>query len=142
MIVATIKAFAKVQKARNQWTETEGAHRLTRPTYGNPGVNQISGNNKQKKPAYFDGSSSWQDYQVLFEMVAEINGWDDTTKAVEFETSLRGSAQAIFSDLRPVQRRSYNNLVAALTSRFEPSNQAELYRTQMKNDSWKPIDIT
>ncbi|VDI40568.1 Hypothetical predicted protein [Mytilus galloprovincialis] len=56
-------------------------------------------------------------------------------KALELATCLRGSAQAILSDLRPDLRRSYAHLVAALTSRFQPSNQAELYRAQMKGKS-------
>ena len=94
---------------------------------------QTHGISKQKKSANYDGTSSWQDYLVHFEMVSEINGWDDNTKALELATSLRGSAQAILSDLRPDLRRSYTHLVAALTSRFQPSNQAELYRAQMKN---------
>jgi hypothetical protein len=68
-------------------------------------------------------------------MVCEINGWDDITKALELATSLRVPAQAVLSDLRPDLRRSYAHLVAALTSRFQPSNQAELYRAQMKNKS-------
>lgn len=90
---------------------------------------------RNKKAANYDGISSWQDFLVHFEMVCEINGWDDITKALELATSLRGSAQAVLSDLRPDLRRSYVHLVAALTSRFQPSNQAELYRAPMKNKS-------
>ncbi|CAC5376182.1 unnamed protein product [Mytilus coruscus] len=88
-----------------------------------------------KKAATYDGLGSWQDYIVHFEMIAEINGWDENTKALELATCLRDSAQAILSDLRPDLRRSYAHLVAALTSRFQPSNQAELYRAQMKGKS-------
>ena len=90
---------------------------------------------RNKKATNYDGISSWQDFLVHFEMVCEINGWDDITKALELATSFRGSAQAVLSDLRPDLRRSYVHLVAALTSRFQPSNQAELYRAQMKNKS-------
>ena len=89
---------------------------------------------RNKKAANYDGISSWQDVLVHFEMVCEINGWDDITKALELATSLRGPAQAVLSDLRP-DLRSYAHLVAALTFRFQPSNQAELYRAQMKNKS-------
>ncbi|CAG2194869.1 unnamed protein product [Mytilus edulis] len=85
----------------------------------------------KKAAATYDGLGSWQDYIVHFEMIAEINGWDENTKALELATCLRGSAQAILSDLR----RRYAHLVAALTSRFQPSNQAELYRAQMKGKS-------
>ncbi|CAC5405166.1 unnamed protein product [Mytilus coruscus] len=88
-----------------------------------------------KKAATYDGLGSWQDCIVHFEMIAEINGWDENTKALELATCLRESAKAILSDLRPDLRRSYAHLVAALTSRFQPSNQAELYRAQMKSKS-------
>ncbi|CAG2208750.1 unnamed protein product [Mytilus edulis] len=98
---------------------------------GNNSHNKSYSSNK--KPATFDGTSSWQDYLVHFEMVAEINGWDNISKALELATCLRGSAQAILSDLRPDLRRSFTHLVTALASRFQPSNQAELYRAQMKS---------
>ncbi|VDI15529.1 Hypothetical predicted protein [Mytilus galloprovincialis] len=100
-------------------------------TRGNNSHNKSYSSNK--KPATFDGTSSWQDYLVHFEMVAEINGWDNISKALELATCLRGSAQAILSDLRPDLRRSFTHLVTALASRFQPSNQAELYRAQMKS---------
>ena len=85
-----------------------------------------------KKPANFDGTTSLQDYLVQFEMTSELNRWDDNVKAMELATSLRGAAQSILSDLRPEQRRSYDSLVDALTARFEPNNQTELYRAQIK----------
>lgn len=45
---------------------------------------------KQKKPPTFDGSTSWQDFLVQFEMIAYANKWDDGQKAYELATSLRG----------------------------------------------------
>lgn len=39
--------------------------------------------NKNKKAADYDGASSLQDYQEHFEMITEINGWDNATKALE-----------------------------------------------------------
>ncbi|MCG7879154.1 MAG: hypothetical protein N0C90_22890, partial [Candidatus Thiodiazotropha endolucinida] len=87
----------------------------------------------QKKPANYDGSSSFQDYLVQFEMTGDLNGWDENTKAMELATSLRGEAQTILSDLRPEQRRDFTQLVSALTARFEPTNQTELYRAQIKS---------
>ena len=84
-----------------------------------------------KKSANYDGTSSFQDYLVQFEMTSELNRWDDTVKAMELATSLRGAAQSILSDLRPEQRRSYDHLVSVLTARFEPINQTELYRAQI-----------
>lgn len=87
----------------------------------------------QKKPANFDGTSSFQDYLVQFNMVGDLNRWDEEMKAMELATSLRGAAQTVLSDLRPEQRRDYHQLVCALTARFEPTNQTELYRAQIKS---------
>ena len=85
-----------------------------------------------KKPANYDGTTSIQDYLVQFEMTSELNRWDNSVKAMELATSLRGAAQSILSDLRPEQRRDYDHLVSVLTARFEPINQTELYRAQIK----------
>jgi hypothetical protein len=88
---------------------------------------------RYRKPATYDGRSDWQDYFVQFEMVAELNNWGEKTKALELATNLRGVALGILSDLRPEHRMSYRHLISALQARFEPTNQSELYRTQIKN---------
>jgi hypothetical protein len=88
---------------------------------------------KYRKPANYDGTSNWTDYLVQFELVAEINRWNNDEKALELATCLRGVAQGVLSDLRPESRRSFEHLVSALNNRFQPDNQAELYRAQMKN---------
>jgi hypothetical protein len=88
---------------------------------------------KYRKPANYDGTSNWTDYLVQFELVAEINRWNNDEKALELATCLRDVAQGVLSDLRPESRRSFEHLVTALNNRFQPDNQAELYRAQMKN---------
>ena len=85
------------------------------------------------RPATFDGSTSWTDYKVQFELLAELNCWDDTAKAVYLAASLRGSAQSVLGDLDCVRRRNYMALTAALGQRFGPENQTELFRVQLKN---------
>jgi hypothetical protein len=65
--------------------------------------------------------------------VAEINRWGDIEKALELAACLRDAAQGVLSDMRPESRKSYGDLVEALKNRFQPDNQAELYRAQMKN---------
>ncbi|CAG2241057.1 unnamed protein product [Mytilus edulis] len=47
----------------------------------------------KKAAATYDGLGSWQDYIVHFEMIAEINGWDENTKALELATCLRGKSR-------------------------------------------------
>ncbi|CAC5360151.1 unnamed protein product [Mytilus coruscus] len=87
----------------------------------------------KKKPALYDGESNWEDYLVQFELIAAINKWSDIEKALELATSLNGTAQSILTDLKPEMRTNFIQLTAALASRFQPENQAEMYRAQMKS---------
>ena len=47
-------------------------------------------------PAPFDARLAWDDYQVQFELIADLNGWDEAAKAFYLAASLQGSAQAIW----------------------------------------------
>ena len=66
-------------------------------------------------------------------MVADLNGWSDEVKAMELATSLRGNAQSVLTDLSAADRRRFSALVTALANRFEPVNQTEIYRAQLKS---------
>ena len=87
----------------------------------------------RKKPDTYDGHSSWNDYITHFELVAELNQWSDHVKAMELATSLRGLAQSVLTELSPRNRHDYQSLTNALEARFEPTNQAEMYRAQLNN---------
>ena len=65
--------------------------------------------------------------------MAILNGWNDETKALELATNLRGSARNILADLDPDQRYHYESLVSALSARFEPDYQADMYLAQIRN---------
>ena len=69
---------------------------------------------------------------MQFELVADLNQWTLETKALELAASLRCQAQSILSDLSPRHHKSYAHLIDALTKRFEPENQMEIYRSQLK----------
>ena len=84
------------------------------------------------KVAVYDGKTSWKDYLVQFELAARANKWDKATSAVRLACSLRGSAQSLLSDITPDVRYDYDLLVTALTNRFEPENQCEIYKAQIK----------
>ncbi len=88
---------------------------------------------KPKKPALYNGKTSWLDYLVHFEMISEINGWNSQQMALELATSLRDNALAVLGDIDRRDQRNYACLVAALTTRFEPSNYAEVYRAELKS---------
>ncbi|KAJ8046575.1 hypothetical protein HOLleu_05289 [Holothuria leucospilota] len=46
---------------------------------------------------------------------------------------LRGEAQAVLADLNIHARRDYPSLVNALSRRFDPAHQTEVFRIQLKN---------
>ena len=124
---------AQTDRSRNSQSRVGiGGLPLYRPRTNNLPSSQPPLRTSHKKPANYDGTTSFQDYLVQFEMTSELNKWDETTKAMELATSLRGAAQSILGDLRPAQYKDYEYLVSVLTDRFEPLNQTELYRAQIK----------
>ncbi|PIK52641.1 hypothetical protein BSL78_10457 [Apostichopus japonicus] len=81
----------------------------------------------------FNGSTPWEDYIVQFELISELNGWDERTRALQLAASLRGPAQAVLADLDASKRRRFESLTDALEQRFGRANQTELFRTLLRN---------
>jgi hypothetical protein len=81
----------------------------------------------------FDGKTSWDAYKTQFEIVAEINGWDDNEKAAFLAASpscfSRRPAVNVLNCLSESNRRSYNALLQALDTLC----QSELNRATLRN---------
>ena len=45
------------------------------------------------KPPTYDGTCSWLDYYAQFELVGELNGWNEGVKAMYLASGLRGDAE-------------------------------------------------
>ena len=84
-------------------------------------------------PSPYDGKTSWDDYQVQFELIAELNGWNTSTMAIYLAASLSGCAQAVLTDLDANSRRNYKALRDALSLRFGNAGKMELFRSQLKS---------
>ena len=84
-------------------------------------------------PAPYDGKTSWDDYQVQFELIAELNGWNTSTMAIYLAASLSGCAQAVLTDLDASSRRNYKALRDALSLRFGNGGKMEVFRSQLKS---------
>ena len=84
-------------------------------------------------PSPYDGKTSWDDYQVQFELIAELNGWNTCTMAIYLAASLSGCAQAVLTDLDANSRRNYKALRDALSLRFGNAGKMELFRSQLKS---------
>ena len=93
---------------------------------------QGRGNSNARAPTY-DGTSAWDDFAVQFEVISELNGWGYKTKSMQLAVSLRGEARAVLGDLEPAKRHDYISLECALKARFQPENQTELYRVELRN---------
>lgn len=94
--------------------------------------------NMRTKAPLYDGTSSWTDYLVQFELVAELNGWDQGSMAMHLATSLRGAAQSVLGDLDNYGRRDYRTLVTSLGQRFGPENQTQMFRALLRNRTRQP----
>ena len=92
---------------------------------------------KMKAPSY-DGTTPWSDYLVQFELVAELNRWDNHTRALYLATSLRGSAQSVLGDLDNIERHDYEALIDCLNQRFGSGNQSEMFRALLHNRVRQP----
>ena len=86
-----------------------------------------------QRPTAFDGKTSWDAYKTQFEIVAEINRWNDEEKAAFLATSLQGQAVSVLNCLSQTDRRDYNALVQALESRYGTLCQSELNRATLRN---------
>jgi hypothetical protein len=59
---------------------------------------------------------------------------------VSINQSLRGQAQGVLGNLPLESRQDFKELVKSLEERFSPSNQTELYRTQLRERSQRAVE--
>ena len=51
------------------------------------------------RPTAFDGKMPWEDYRVQFELVSDLNGWDDHTKVAQATSVTSGEEQGGLHEL-------------------------------------------
>ena len=89
------------------------------------------------RPSTYDGKASWEDYLAQFELVAEINGWNNSEKAIHLAVSLGDKARTTLGDLSAAERKDFKALTSTLSSRFGTENRTELFRMTLKTRSRK-----
>jgi hypothetical protein len=82
----------------------------------------------------------WIDYKSHFDACVQINEWSQKEKGLYLAVSLRGQAQGVLGNLPLELSQDYKELVKSLEERFSPSNQTELYRTQLRERRQKAIE--
>ncbi len=65
--------------------------------------------NFQERPALlpmkFDGQTAWQDFKVHFEMIADLNNWDEVQKSTYLAVRLKTLSQNWMTYLGKIQKR-------------------------------------
>ena len=117
----------------------------TIPASVNPDQNQDADEfcNKcalKMKPPIFDGTSrsSWPEYLIQFDLVAELNAWNERSKALYLASSLRGVARSILLDIDASERHDFSALVSCLNKRFGQGHQSEMFWEILNNQTRKP----
>ncbi|CAH1777040.1 unnamed protein product [Owenia fusiformis] len=85
----------------------------------------------------YDGTSHWPDFRTQFEIIASINNWSSSTKAVQLIALLRKDALSTLTDLDS-DERSYEKIIEALNMRFDPPHQAGNFRDKLHDRIRKP----
>ena len=89
--------------------------------------------NKDKVETHtFNGRDKWDTFISLFEKVAEINNWEGSDKCKGLMVALRGSALEFVDTLQFKVTKDFEQLKAALASRFGVTSNVSLYRVKFK----------
>ena len=84
------------------------------------------------KEPRFDGTTSWEQYHQVFEVIMRSNGWDNDAAALQLFSHLEGDALNV-AHLVPLARRlSRSGLVDALTAHYGSPGQLADYRRQFE----------
>ena len=86
-----------------------------------------------QKPMPYGGTTTWDAYFAQFQIIAQVNNWNDREKAAFLATSLKGQALTVLGSLRQDDRYNFEMLVNALSNRFGNAHQTELARVRFKN---------
>ena len=108
--------------------QTENRFLRTRRTGPVPLVRQAA--LTTTKVPWFSGSTSWEQYQQVFDAIALSNGWGDATAALQLLSHLQGGALSV-ALLMPMPRRaSRKELTDALSSHYGSPGRLATYRRQ------------
>jgi hypothetical protein len=101
--------------------------------FESPETQQVRNTGPIQKPMSFDVTTLWDAYYAQFEIIAQVNGWDEKEKSAFLASSLKGQAFLVLGNLRPKDRRNFKCLVTALLDRFGSTYQRELSQVRFKN---------
>ena len=90
------------------------------------------------KVPWFSGSTSWEQYQQVFDAIVLSNGWDDATAALQLLSHLQGYALSVALLIPMPRRASRKELTDALSSHYGSPGRLASYRRQFDKTERKP----
>ena len=86
-----------------------------------PGVQPVVPTTRQAaltttKVPWFNGTTSWEQYQQVFDVIVLSNGWDDATAALQLLSHLQGDALNVALLIPMSRRTSRKGLADALSA--------------------------
>ena len=83
-------------------------------------------------PDPYDGRGNLDDYISHFELCKDLNGWNNETAARFLASKFRGNPLQMYTDMSGSEKRSLDSIYAQLRSRFDPNNNADVYRVELR----------
>ena len=74
---------------------------------------------KSTKVPKFADTTSWEQYQQVFDVIVQSNGWDDATAGLQLLSHLEGNALNVALLVPEARRASQVGLVGALTAHYK-----------------------
>ena len=91
-------------------------------------------------PEPFSGETSWEDWKLHFEDVAEVNSWSAEDKLKWLRVRLTGRAQRAFHRLPAESKATYDAATIAMQQRFEPKSRTTRYQAEFEARRKKPAE--
>ena len=110
--------------------------RTLRPQVSVPLVRQAA--LTSTKVPWFNGSTSWEQYQQVFDAIALSNGWDDATAALQLLSHLQDDALSVALLIPMPRRASRKELTDALSSHYGSPGRVANYRREFDKTVRKP----
>ncbi|XP_077259759.1 uncharacterized protein LOC143896081 [Temnothorax americanus] len=90
------------------------------------------------EPNTFDGIVSLCEYLAPFNLIAQANGWVESSRTVALASSLRKKARAVLNGVTEFESLRYSELEARLELRFGEAHMSQTFYTQFTNRRQKP----
>ena len=90
------------------------------------------------KVPWFSGSTSWEQYQQVFDAIVLSNGWDDATAALQLLSHLPDDVLSVALLIPMPRRASRKELTDALSSHYGSPGRLASYRREFDKTERKP----